>query len=234
MSFCHGYSKSWDVCGVVHCDDFVFVGAREHPGKIASHVKGEFSLKVAVTGRGEHTALRVLNRSIRFTPRGIGYECDHRLADNLIEELGLRKCKVVVAPAIRESRRAKKNGENMEVPENSGGREDPRASAGQTGAARGEPHMVAEVRNHTHDKLPENAGGREDPGASAGPTGGGRGESRMMAPDEAAETKDHRNQDVVHTSGAGEDPPPPGSYMHRASRSWTGGGGGVSVRVSVR
>lgn len=161
---------------------------------------------------------RVFDRCIKWAPRGIEYESDRRRTDKLLEELGLGKGQKVVAPAIRESRKSKKKGANTDVPEGAGREGESRAGTRHTGVGR------EEFRESTRDKSPENAGGREDPPAGIGQTGAGRGGPRSVAQDRMPETKNNMNQDVVRTSGIGEDTPT------RASAGQTGvgrGGGGA-------
>lgn len=96
--------------------------------------------RVAVAGPDEPAMPRALNCSMRWTRRGIEYESHHKLADELIEELGLSKNRAVVTLAIRDSRKArKKQGENQ-TRDGAGGWADPQASIGQAGLARGKAH----------------------------------------------------------------------------------------------
>lgn len=87
---CHSHQADWGVCGIVHGDDFVFVGGNECLQQIAEHMRRKYKIKVAVTSEKEPNELRVLNRSIKWAKEGIRYESDHRHADKLVEELELR------------------------------------------------------------------------------------------------------------------------------------------------
>lgn len=51
---------------------------------------GKCCIEVAVTGPERRGVLLLLNRSIRWTPGGIEYKCNHRHAEKLVEELELR------------------------------------------------------------------------------------------------------------------------------------------------
>lgn len=58
-------------------------------------------------------------------------------ADRLIEKLGLTRKQTVVMPAIRESRKARKTGEENHGCADTSGKARPPASAGQTAAGGG-------------------------------------------------------------------------------------------------
>lgn len=79
----------------------VFVGTDSFLMEIAKHMEEKLSIKVGIKGQGCQEALRILNRSVRWPPRGIEYEWDHRHAEKIIEELALRPRQKVVTPAVR-------------------------------------------------------------------------------------------------------------------------------------
>lgn len=140
---CPFYREGKKVCGLVHGDDFVFVGRKEYPAEIADYMAGQYKIKTAFTGPGGHNLLRVLSRSIMWADEGVIYESDHRHADRLIEELGLTPKQTVITAAIRESRKACKrkqvDKQNDQSFEESGGREgnNPLTSTGHIGASQG-------------------------------------------------------------------------------------------------
>lgn len=107
-SLCHFYHGMWQVRGVVHGDDLIFVGQLAYLKAFPEHMATKSRLKVALTGPDEPTVLRVLNHSTRWTRKGIEYESDRRHADKLTQELGVCKNRMVVIPAIRESTKARK------------------------------------------------------------------------------------------------------------------------------
>jgi hypothetical protein len=83
---------------MVHGDDFVFVG---HDAELAwaEKIMGE-SFLIKVVGklggdRGDESEIRVLNRVLRWTARGILYEADPRHAELLAREVG------AAGPAVR-------------------------------------------------------------------------------------------------------------------------------------
>lgn len=61
-------------------------------------MKSKFKIEVAMTGPDASEVLRGLTRIITWTTEGVIYESDHRHADRLVEELGLKKGQVVVTP----------------------------------------------------------------------------------------------------------------------------------------
>lgn len=111
VSPCHLYHKKWDMCGLVHGEDFVFVGHDGHRNNILKHMSNKFKVKVITTGRRFRNELRVLNRRIPWTPQGTDYEGDHRHADRPIDAAGVTTRHTVATPAILEPRKASK-GEN--------------------------------------------------------------------------------------------------------------------------
>lgn len=62
----------------------------------------------------------MLNRSIKWTKEGLVYESDHRHAERLIEELQWSKGQVVITPARRESRKARKKDAEQHDPQSDG------------------------------------------------------------------------------------------------------------------
>lgn len=97
----HLHHRGTDSCGMVH-RGFVFGGTDSFLKDIAKHMDGKFSIKVATTGPGRTEAPRVLIRSTRWTSHRIEYKCDHRHAEQLIEELELRPGQKVITPVVRE------------------------------------------------------------------------------------------------------------------------------------
>lgn len=120
VSPCHFFHSGWQVCGLMHMDDFVFAGYREYFDKIADHMRGKFKVKVAMAGLGDREPLRMLNRSSKWTEEGLVYESDHQHVERLIEELQLCKGQVVITPAICESRKALKKDTEQHDQQNDG------------------------------------------------------------------------------------------------------------------
>lgn len=102
-------------------------------------------MKVAVGGQHDSAELRVLDPSTEWAPHSILYESDHRHAERLFDEVGVKARQTVVTPAVRDSRNARKNeGEAMGADGDpplsgvrqpcAGRRTTPRASVGQASA----------------------------------------------------------------------------------------------------
>ena len=86
--YCH---KSRDLKTLVHGDDFVTSGDRDHARWLEERLRRRFEIKTHVIGRGvgdlgEH---RVLGRILRVTSTGWQYEGDQRHAEAIIQGLKL-------------------------------------------------------------------------------------------------------------------------------------------------
>lgn len=94
--------------------------------------------------------------------------------DKLIEELGFRKSHVIVSPAIRDPRKARKKGEEGMQDSCIGEGTRPQAGAGQTGASRRRVRRGASdetQKGHAAEK--HDAGEGIPPQPGAGETGAG-------------------------------------------------------------
>lgn len=105
---CHFYHPRWGVCGIVHGDEFVFAVTDRGFETIGKHMGDKFKGKNASTD-----------------------ESYRRRADRLVDKVGLTRCQMVVAPTMRESRKAGENetGNTTQIEEAT-----PRASVGQCSA----------------------------------------------------------------------------------------------------
>lgn len=92
-------------------------------------MRSKFKIKVTMTWPDDEGVLRVLNRKLEE----VIYESDHRHADGLVEELELKKGQVV-APAMRDSRKARKKDEESAGSSVAGEGAQPCAGARQIGA----------------------------------------------------------------------------------------------------
>ena len=83
---------------IVHGDDFVAVGERDHIGAFRKQIANRFTVKDKVIGMradlGEVMESRILNRVVRVTTEGWEYEAGQRHADMIVKELGLSNAKV--------------------------------------------------------------------------------------------------------------------------------------------
>lgn len=91
----------------------MFAGRKAYLEKIAKYMEASCKDNLAMIGWGEPSEHRVRNPSITWAQQGIECESDHRHADKLIEESGLRKTQMVVTPAIREPGTARKKEDDM-------------------------------------------------------------------------------------------------------------------------
>lgn len=109
VSPCDFHQAEYVVCGPIHGDDFVSVGAEERLKAIAGDADCE------VQGQGSHNGLEhpqplfVLSRSIWWAQRGVVHRRDHCQLDRFIEEVGLKHKSMVAIPALPESRHAHEN-----------------------------------------------------------------------------------------------------------------------------
>ena len=84
----------------VHGDDFTISGPERSPEWLRDFLKTRWDVKATILGPESHQAqkVRVLNRSIRWTARGVEYEADPRHRLVILKELGLEGCKSVTTP----------------------------------------------------------------------------------------------------------------------------------------
>ena len=80
---------------MVHGDDFIAVGPKEHLSDTRKVLEEKYKPKVEMLGRGVgHTdEMRILNKAVRMTSQGIELEADPRHAELVVKELGLEECK---------------------------------------------------------------------------------------------------------------------------------------------
>lgn len=74
------HHAEWQVCGLVHRENFVFAGKAPHLKRVAGHIAIKYKIKVPATEPEEQAVFCPLNRSIQSETRGIVYESDHREA----------------------------------------------------------------------------------------------------------------------------------------------------------
>ena len=107
-SFVH---KEWDICTVVHGDDFLSVGPAENLKKMDTAMRAKFKVKTEVIGPDSEQVrqARFLNRVITWEDAGITWEPDPRHAEIILKQLGLEGGKSLKVPGVKEeSRRSKK------------------------------------------------------------------------------------------------------------------------------
>ena len=84
----------------VHGDDFTVSGPERSLEWFRDFLKTRWDVKASILGPESHQVqeVRVLNRSIRWTTRGIDYEADPRHRQVILKELGLEGCSPVTTP----------------------------------------------------------------------------------------------------------------------------------------
>ena len=108
-SVCCFYHEERDIRVVVHGDDFTGLCVREQVHWLITSLQAHFELKVS--GRlgsdpDDDKAVRILNRTVRWTSEGILYESDVRPAEIVVKQLGLdgsKGCKAVTTPGVKEA-----------------------------------------------------------------------------------------------------------------------------------
>ncbi len=82
------------------------VGPRENLLWLKGKLEKEFKVKSEIlSGRTEDKQqIKVLNRIISWTPKGLEYEADLRHSELVVQALGLQAAKTVVTPAVPEER----------------------------------------------------------------------------------------------------------------------------------
>ena len=97
----------------MHGDDFASVGNRTALKLFLQKLESRFEIKTSVigTGVGEVREARVLNRILRITELGWGYEPDQRHAEMIVEQLGLKDVKPIETPTEEEKKWEKEEDE---------------------------------------------------------------------------------------------------------------------------
>ena len=101
---CVMYHEEKSIRLVVHGDDFTFLGTDDALDWVISLMRMLFDIKIR--GRlGPHPTddkeIRLLNRIISWTTKGLEWEADQRHAEILIRELGLADAQNVVTPGVK-------------------------------------------------------------------------------------------------------------------------------------
>lgn len=89
---------------LVHGGDFVRVGSPEDLEWMKEKLQKRFEIRTTTVGtseeEGEVKEARILNRIIRATDNGSGYEADHRQSDLIVEETGAEKRSAPTHPGV--------------------------------------------------------------------------------------------------------------------------------------
>ena len=100
---CLFWNPKTDVSIFVHGDDFVAVGNPEFLKETQKTLEDKYKLKVENLGNkeGQKTEVKILNKIVRHTDRGIELEADPRHAEIVIKELGLEDAKATRVPGTK-------------------------------------------------------------------------------------------------------------------------------------
>ena len=103
-SVCNFHHPSKDVLLTCHGDDFLITGALHDIKWTIATIGASFDIKSDILGPEEGCSreVKILNRTIRWTPTGIEYEPDSKHADLIIRDLKLELSKPVATPGISE------------------------------------------------------------------------------------------------------------------------------------
>ena len=101
---CLFFHKGKDIPAYVHGDDYAVTGTRREMKALEKEIKKTFDIKAEYLGPREYDMkeVRLLNRVIRYTDKGIEYEADPRHQEIIISELGLTGAKSLSSPGTRD------------------------------------------------------------------------------------------------------------------------------------
>ena len=110
---CFFVNHNYKLKTLVHGDDYVTTGSREGLKWMKGELEKKFKIKTSIIGSEEEDEkeLKILNRIIRMTPRGIEYEADLRHAELISEEMLVSDSKGVDTPGVREDDKEGEEGE---------------------------------------------------------------------------------------------------------------------------
>ncbi len=103
---CLFFNPQTQVSIMVHGDDFVAVGRKEHLKETRTGLEDKYKIKVDVLGSGPGCVneVKILNKIVRYTPEGVELEADPRHAEIVVNELGLRNAKISRVPGAKETK----------------------------------------------------------------------------------------------------------------------------------
>ena len=103
---CVFYHDNWGVALVVHGDDFTALGTDAALNKYEQGMVSAFDVELRGrlgTGGKDLKEVKILNRMLRVTSKGLKYEADTRHAVLLAKELGLEECKDTWKPGSKDT-----------------------------------------------------------------------------------------------------------------------------------
>ena len=94
---------------MVHGDDFVAVGPEQQLDDVKRTLSEKYKIKVEQLGQkeGQSAEIRILNKVVRATDKGIELEADPRHAELVIKELGLEGAKASLVPGSKTEAKSK-------------------------------------------------------------------------------------------------------------------------------
>ena len=119
---CLFHNEKLDVSILVHGDDFVAVGSDQGLEDAKATLQGKYKLKVQTLGNGPDcvSEVRILNKVVRYTSKGVELEADPRHAELVVRELWGGSCRTTKVPGSkatgeRSETRVIKPSKNMEA-----------------------------------------------------------------------------------------------------------------------
>ena len=94
-----------DLFVTVHGDDFTVTGPDAELQWLQQRLSDKYEIKTNFLGPEQHhqQEIRVLNRTIRWTQKGVEYEPDQRHAELLVREMGMETSKPVATPGVADT-----------------------------------------------------------------------------------------------------------------------------------
>jgi hypothetical protein len=104
-SKCSFRHEKKDIDLTVHGDDFVIVGDAQSIRWLQAEMKARYEVKCSILGPDAdmNKQVRILNRTLRWTPRGIEYEADSKHAKIIVKACGVENERVSRIPGSRRS-----------------------------------------------------------------------------------------------------------------------------------
>ena len=101
---CVFYHSGKNLRAYVHGADFVIVGQLAALQWMRENIEKKYELTVEMLGpdKGQVKEVRVLNRVLRWTDKGIEYEADPRHVEIILKQLNIDQCKPVTTPGTKE------------------------------------------------------------------------------------------------------------------------------------
>ena len=101
---CVFYHPGKNLRAYVHGDDFVIVGQPAALQWMRESMEKKYELTVETLGpdEGQVKEVRVLNRVLRWTDKGIEYEADPRHVEIILKQLNIDQCKLATTPGTKE------------------------------------------------------------------------------------------------------------------------------------